>query len=85
MSKNIMQALKVEKRRYIDHYKIIYQEYLEAQNSKDYRTIETKLRFVDYKRGQVVEAGYVLKSLFNLTDNDLDEMEKKIERRYLKE
>ena len=84
MSKNIMQALKVEKRRYIDHYKIIYQEYLEAQDSKDYRTLEMKLRHQEYKRGQVVEAGYLLKSLFNLTDNDLDEMEKKIERRHLR-
>ena len=85
MNKNIMQLFKVEERKYLQHYKIIYQEYIEAQNSNDYRTPEKKMQFLQYKRGQVVEAGYLLKSVFNYIDSDLEDIERQIERRYLME
>lgn len=84
MNKNVLQLLKAEERKYIQHYKELYSEYLESIEMKDYRTEETRAIIKSFNRGQVVEAGKVLKIVFNFTDEELEEIERQIERRFLK-
>lgn len=63
----------------INYYKRIYRDYAEAEASYRFNPSEVKRHLIIFKRGQVVEAGYLLKSLYNFTDSELDKIEKEIE------
>lgn len=83
MNKNCLQFLKAEEQQYKRHYILLYSEYIETMGGKEYRAKEMRLRVLAYQRGQVVEAGNVLKTIFNYTDADIEEIERQVERRYL--
>ena len=83
MNKNALQFLKAEEQNYKKHYMRIYSDFIETMGGNEYKKQEMRLRVLAYQRGQVVEAGNVLKKIFNYTDADIEEIERQIERRYL--
>lgn len=83
MNKNALKYLKAEEEKYIKHYKRIYADYIETMGGNGYRSQDMKKQVLAYQRGQVVEAGNVLKTVFNYTAEDIGEIERQIERRYL--
>ena len=66
----------------VKHYEEIYKDYVDMMENYRYQATETKRHLLSFKRGQVLEAGYLLKGLYNFTDKQIEQIERKIERSY---